>query len=174
MKMTSLLKMGVLAAAVTASMGAYADNSLGSITVTGTIISAGCSVDAASIAAPVELGVLPVADFKAAGDHSALVPFSVHLTACPISQAGVNLSTSGAADATNSKLIAVTGVTGLGVAIYNADDTQINLNSASAFAAIDQGTAEATIPLKAAAMSNGGMVTDGEFTATTNFTLSYN
>jgi major type 1 subunit fimbrin (pilin) len=175
MKMDSFFKMSVLAAGLVAAMGANAAD--GTLNVTGSLISSGCTVDSASLAAPVALGELQSSDFAAVGDISDKHDIVINLTSCPTSQAGVMLSASGAADATNDELLALAAdstATGLGIALYNKDGALIPMSSASAAAAIDAETGAATINLQAAAMSTAEHVTGGDFTATTNFTLSYN
>lgn len=173
MKMTSWFKLSVLAVATAASVGAYAGDT-GTITVNGRINSTGCVIDAASTAAPVEMGTIITGGFTTPGDKSTAKDFTIHLTQCPETQTGVSLTANGTANTTNTKLLAVNGVTGVGLALYNADDSQIDLKSPSAVTAIDATSHEATIPLKAALVYTGGTVNEGQFTATTNFTLTYN
>lgn len=175
MKLTSLFKMSVLAAGMVAAMGANAAD--GTINVSGSIIATGCEVDATSIAAPVALGDLSPENFATVGSISAKQNINIALTSCPTTQAGVKLTATGAADATNNQLLALSTdsvARGLGIALYNADGTLIPMNSPSASAAINAETGVATIALQAAAMSTATSVTGGAFTATTNFTLSYN
>lgn len=175
MKMTSFFKMSVLAAGMVAAMGANAAD--GTLQISGNIIASGCTVDSASLATPVAMGVLQSADFAAVGTISAKQDIAINLTGCPTSQAGVMLSASGSADATNDQLLALSAdstATGLGIALYNKDGALIPMNAASAAAPIDAEAGTATINLQAAAMSTAEDVTGGDFTATTNFTLSYN
>jgi len=176
MKMTSWFKLTVLAAATAATMGANAAAiNAGTITVNGRINTTGCVIDAASTSAAIELGTIIAADFGGVkGAKSPSKDFKIHLTQCPEAQAGVSLTANGTASTADTKLLAVTGVTGIGLALYNPDDTQINLNTASAVTTIDATSHEANIPLRAAAVYTGGDVTEGQFTATTNFTLTYN
>lgn len=175
MKINTFFKMSVLAAGMVAAMGANAAD--GTINVAGTIIDTGCQVDAAGIAAPVALGDLVPADFPTIGSISAKKDINIVLTGCPASQTGVALTALGAADATNNQLLALNGdsaATGLGIALYNMDGSLIPMNSSSALAAINSETGSATIALQAAAMSTAEAITGGTFTATTNFSLTYN
>lgn len=174
MKVTSFFKMSVLAAGMVAAMGANAED--GTITVSGTVIAAGCEVDAASIAAPIVFNDLDAGALSTVGTISDKQDINIALTACPVSQAGVMFTASGTADATNNQLLALSGdsvATGMGIAIYNKDGDLIPMNSASAAAAIDAETGTATIALQAAVMSTA-VVTAGTFAATTNFSLIYN
>jgi major type 1 subunit fimbrin (pilin) len=175
LKLNTFFKMSVLAAGMVAALGANASD--GTITVNGSIIATGCQVDAASIAAPVVLGDLSPENFPAIGSISEKQNINVVLTACPTTQAGVKLTAIGTPDATNDQLLALNSdstATGLGIALYNSDGSLIPMNSPSASAAIDAETGGATVALQAAAMSTAAQVTGGAFTATTNFTLSYN
>ncbi|WP_426785921.1 fimbrial protein (plasmid) [Rahnella variigena] len=175
MKLNTFFKMSVLAAGMVAAMGANAVD--GTINVGGTIIETGCQVDAASIAAPVDLGELVPGNFPTIGSISDKKDINVVLTGCPVTQAGVVLTALGAADATNNQLLALNGdstATGLGIALYNMDGSLIPMNSSSAVAAINAETGSATISMQAAAMSTADTVTGGAFSATTNFSLTYN
>ena len=175
MKLNTFVKMSVLAAGMVAAMGANAAD--GSLSVSGQIIASACQVDAASISAPINMGTLVPAGFPTVGSISQKKDINVVLTACPLSQAGVMLTATGSADAVNNELLALnsdSAATGLGIALYNMDGSLIPMNSPSAAAAIDPTTGGATIALQAAAMSTADTVSSGAFTATTNFTLSYN
>ena len=175
MKLNVFSKVSILAAVMVAAMGANAAD--GTLQITGNVIASGCTVDSASLATPVALGELQSADFAAVGTISEKQDIAINLTGCPTSQAGVMLSASGSADATNDQLLALSAdstATGLGIALYNKDGALIPMSSASAAAPIDAEAGTATINLQAAAMSTAENVTGGDFTATTNFTLSYN
>lgn len=167
--------MSVLAAGMVAAQGANAAD--GTLNITGTVIATGCTVDAASIAAPVALGDLQASAFTAVGDISEKKDITINLTECPVTQSGVMMTATGATDATNSELLGLSGdsvATGLGIALYNKGGALIPMNSASVAAPIDAETGVATINLEAAAMATSASVTGGDFTATTNFTLTYN
>ncbi|MCM2444767.1 MULTISPECIES: fimbrial protein [Rahnella] len=175
MKINTFFKMSVLAAGMVAALGANAAD--GTINVGGTIIETGCQVDAASIAAPVALGDMASTSFPTIGSISAKKDINVVLTECPVTQSGVSLIALGAADATNNELLALNDestAAGLGIALYNMDGSLIPMNSSSAVASINAETGSATIAMQAAAMSTAEKVTAGAFTATTNFSLTYN
>ncbi|WP_157960982.1 fimbrial protein [Rahnella sp. AN3-3W3] len=176
LKLNTFVKMSVLAAGMVAAMGANAEDT-GNIQITGTLIASACQVDAASITAPVLLGDISSSTFSAVGDASAKEPFSIHITDCPEGLNNVMMVANGAKDATNEELVALDAnsiATGVAVGIYNADDSLIKMGQTSAPVAISAENHDATINLKAAAVSTSDTITGGALSANTTFVLTYN
>jgi len=176
MKMTSFFKMSVLAVGMVAALGANAADD-GTINITGELLASACQVDAASISSPIALGDIASGTFAKVGDASTKMPFSIHITDCPDSVTEVMMAAVGTKDATNQDLLALASdslAAGLGIALYNNDDSQIKMGNTTAPVAISADTHEATIAMKAAAVSTAASVAGGAFSANTNFILSYN
>ncbi len=176
LKLNTFVKMSVLAAGMVAAMGANAEDT-GTISVSGTFLATACQIDAESIAAPIALGDISSATFANVGDTSLKQPFSIRVTDCPDSVANVMMAANGTKDSTNQDLLALGADSiahGLGIGIYNNDDTLIKMGNTSAPVVIATETHDATIQLKAAAVSTSTSVSGGSISANTNFVLSYN
>lgn len=177
MKMTSLFKMSILAAGMIVALGANAAES-GTLTVAGSVISGACSIDAASIAAPVDLGTVdPSALATEVGAISSKTAFNIHLTDCPSGIESVKFTATGAADATNNQLLGLASgseASGFGIAIYDDANTLVPMQTMSKQYTVNTDTGEANIALQAAAMSTSTSVVAGQFSAMTNFGISYN
>jgi major type 1 subunit fimbrin (pilin) len=174
--MNRTLKLTLIAALFSSLGVSVANASEGTLIFSGSLVEASCSIDPSSTT-DVPLGEVDATAFSTVGDISPKRDITINLTGCPTSQTGVTLTNTGQADATNNNLLAVSGdssATGLGVAIYNKGGELIPMASASAAAPIDPETGTATINLEAAAMSTAESVGAGDYTATTNFELSYN
>lgn len=174
MKVTSFLKFSVLAAGMVAAMGANAAD--GTITVAGSTVASGCIINYYDKAATITLGNMTPSTFTTVGSSSEKKDITIKLTDCPSTLTGVKFTAIGAADKDNNQIIALSAgstASGLGIALYNKSGALIPVNSPSAAATIAaDGTAK--IELQAAAMSTSAQVASGDFSATTEFNLTYN
>ena len=174
MKVTSFLKMSVLAAGMVTAMGANAID--GTISVTGSTIETGCIIQGGHLLSTISLGNLIPDNFPTVGSISEKKDVVIVLAACPATQTGVKLTTAGTPDTTNNQLLALSSnssATGLAIAMYNKGGMLIPINTASAVATISEDRT-ARIELQAAAISTATTVTSGDFSATTEFNLTYN
>lgn len=160
---------GAQAASGTASQGG------GKVTFKGSIISAPCSINPASIDQTVSLGM--VSDVALAnGGTSIPQPFDIKLTGCSISTAKtVSTTFTGAADpdSANKAGLGVTG-TAKGAAIILTDGAskQITLGTATSAQTIQNGNN--TLQFSAYLQGNTGKtIVPGDFQGVTDFTLSY-
>lgn len=81
------------AAAFMLSANAFADNSTGSLHVTGQIVDATCTIDANQLNQTIDLGAIHASDLAAATQGAVVTskPVDFTLTACPASLTGVGM-----------------------------------------------------------------------------------
>ncbi|MGY2799621.1 major type 1 subunit fimbrin (pilin) [Ewingella americana] len=176
MKMTSLFKMGVLAAGLIAAMGASAAD--GTVNISGKIIAAGCVIQGAStVAAQIDFGTLTPASFPAVGTLSPKKDVNFTLENCPTSVTSTKLIFTGTASVTDAALFALdpsSTATGLGIALFNKNGSQIPANGSSVVFPIDATTHTATIALQTAVKSTEKTVGGGTFVSRAIFAMTYN
>ncbi|MBF4180417.1 fimbrial protein [Lelliottia nimipressuralis] len=148
----------------------------GTINFTGALTADTCTVDTASQNYTVNMGQVAKTVFTATGTAGPQTAFQLTLSACPASVTGVQFTpTSGAVNTTNTDLLALASgstATGVGIALYDGNGTQIPYRSASTQVyPVTDGAA--TINLSAALVSTADNVTSGDFTATTPFYITY-
>lgn len=161
---------GVMSAS---ALAASAGN--GTVSFSGSIISAPCSIAPGEENQEVPLGQVSDVTLKAGGASSAQ-PFSIKLEGCNLEKDNiVKVTFNGTEEVTgetNTGLLRITGdASGAAVKIMNTSGAQINVNSE-----YQQQYVKGDNELKFTAALQGikgGAVVPGNFTAVTNFTLAY-
>lgn len=147
----------------------------GTVNFKGKIIDAACNVSIkGSSNSTVELGTWPTSTFKATGDTTTPQPFEISVDNCVAGNYKFNFI--GTSDAVNNKLLKVSGATGVGIAIANADSIKntvaINTNAGTdSNANLKLTSTTGSLPLQAFYQSTTSTVTAGEANATVNLTL---
>lgn len=172
------MKKVILAALISGAMSASAfavDAGTGTVTFTGSIITAPCSIAPGAENQEVALGQVSDVTLTAGGASSAQ-PFSIQLEGCNLE--GDNLvkvtfnGTEAVNGATNTGMLQITGeAQGAAVKIMSTSGAQINVNSA-----YQQQYVKGDNELKFTAALQGlkgTTVVPGDFSAVTNFTLAY-
>ncbi|MEX3018215.1 fimbrial protein [Kluyvera sp. STS39-E] len=143
----------------------------------GEIIAEACSVDAGDRLMTVNMGQISSQRFHAAGEDASPVPFDIHLLDCStaVSQ-HVGVSFHGAADGKDPDVLSVgegAGIaTGIGVALFDSDGSQIPLNGDPiSWAKIYDGPT--TLHFVAKYRSTERQVTGGTANAQAWFSLTY-
>ncbi|MFU0882196.1 fimbrial protein [Kluyvera cryocrescens] len=143
----------------------------------GEIVAESCSVDAGDRLMTVNMGQISSQRFRAAGEDSSPVPFDIHLLDCStaVSQ-HVGVSFHGVADGKDPDVLSVgegTGIaTGIGVALFDSDGSQIPVNgSPTRWAKIYDGPT--TLHFVAKYRSTERQVTGGIANAQAWFSLTY-
>ena len=147
----------------------------GTVTFSGEIIDAPCSITPDSVDQTVPMGQISSRILAKEGKSSA-EPFSIELKDCALNTVkNVKVTFTGTPDAVNSKLLALSGsASGAGIVIYD----QLHAKEVELGTATDgQGLNEGNNALKFAAYLQGnsasGAVVPGQFTSVANFTLAY-
>ncbi len=161
---------GVMSAS---ALGASAGN--GTVTFSGSIISAPCSIAPGEENQEVPLGQVSDVTLKAGGISSAQ-PFSIKLEGCNLEKDNIVKVTFNGTEEVNGKtntgLLKITGdASGAAVKIMNTSGVQINVNSE-----YQQQYVKGDNELKFTAALQGikdADVVPGNFSAVTNFTLAY-
>lgn len=173
------MKKIILATLISGAMSTSAlavDAGSGTITFTGSIIEAPCSIAPGEENQEVPLGQVSNVTLAAGGASSAQ-PFTIQLEGCNLeadNKVAVTFNGTEAVNgATNTGFLQITGdASGAAVKLMNASGAQINVNSANTqnYVAGDN-----TLKFQAALQGlEGATVVPGSFQAVTNFTLAYN
>ena len=191
-----MLKKTLLATATTAALlgpvAAFAAGEFGqgTITFTGSIIEAPCSISAADSALNIDLGQISRKDLVGAGKFSASVPITIHLTGCSfetdtgasanangkLSKVGVSFAGT-TSDAAKGMLTNTGNAANVAVQILGKDNaTAVNFNTAPTSATAQQLTAGNTNVLNffarlASTAATG--VTAGTVSSSVTYTLTY-
>ncbi|RWU17230.1 fimbrial protein [Pseudomonas alkylphenolica] len=173
----SLIAAAILASSAFATMANAAD---GTINFTGTISSTTCKIASGSEALTVDLGTVSTSSFGAAGSVASPSKLAIVVTECPAA-VNASISFSGAGDANNSSLLALTKgtgndaeATGVAIGFFEADgNTPIALNSASADKDL-VATVDNTFDFVAKYVATASTVTAGKGNAAAEFTVRYN
>ncbi len=172
-KLSLVLGMGMV---ITAGTATAANQGSGSVSFTGTIIDAPCSIKAESSSQTVDLGEISTAALKNGGKSSPRA-FSIGLEMCDTSEmSDVSATFTGAASSSDPDLLGITGTaSGASIAITNGAGEIIKLGEASPAQTIQDGNNELAFSayLQGDAAS-GASITPGEFFSVANFTLAYN
>ncbi|MDV5227246.1 fimbrial protein [Providencia rettgeri] len=172
------MKKIILATLISGAMSASAlavDAGQGTVTFTGSIISAPCSIAPGEENQEVPLG--QVSDVTlTAGGASASQPFSIQLQGCNLQDTNTVSVTFAGTEAKNGTagtgMLQITGeASGAAVKLMSSSGAQINVNSAhqQSYVAGDN-ELKFTAALQGIA---GATVVPGDFSAVTNFTLAY-
>ncbi|ELY4671744.1 fimbrial protein [Cronobacter muytjensii] len=151
------------------------DQGHGTISFTGSIIDAPCSITAETANQTVDLGQVSNVALTN-GQTSSPKPFFIQLEQCDTSnlKSGVSTAFTGATDANNPDMLGVTGsAKGAGIVITDGSGTPIKLDGTPSTAqTIGDGSNK--LSFSAYLQANGASVTPGDFSSTADFTLSYN
>lgn len=163
------------ALAFIASTASYADN--GTITFSGSVIAAACDIPTPNLDIP--MGTVTQSALPNIGAVAATKSFQIELTGCPdLSASGLttlSVAFSGERDNDNHNLLSLdesSTAEGIAIGLYENDNTAININNASKPLTLQQGD----IPLQfiAKIVATKSSITAGNFTATTDFSITYN
>lgn len=166
---------GVVAFNVNAADPAPAvDQGSGSITFTGSIIDAPCSITPDSSNQTVDLGQISNSLLAKAGSSTPR-NFTIDLEKCDTAtKKNVTITFGGSKDAVNEKLLGITGTAkGAGVVLTDGGGSQIILGQASAARELLAGDNKLAFSAYLQGSSADGSVTPGEFSSVANFTLAY-
>lgn len=173
MKLNNLvIALGIVMAAGAANAK---DQGHGTISFTGAIIDAPCSITAETANQTVDLGQVSNVALTN-GQTSSPKSFFIQLEQCDTSKlkSGVSTAFTGATDANNPDMLGVTGsAKGAGIVITDGSGTPIKLDGTPTDAqTIGDGSNK--LSFSAYLQANGASVTPGDFSSTADFTLSYN
>ncbi|WP_027816613.1 fimbrial protein [Paraburkholderia bannensis] len=158
-----------------ATTGAFAADA--TLTFSGTILPASCTIDSTTANQTINLGSASVADFPAVGATKNPQAFNMQLTDCTTS-AKVSMNVAGTMDTVASVLKNTGTATQIGVQLLQASavgattGTPITLNSAINLGTVDA-TNSMTIPMVAQLYRIGAM-TAGSITTTATVNFTYN
>lgn len=147
------------------------------ITITGSVVDNTCTLSPSTTSVTMTAARLSTLE---GGQGSTAEPktFDMSFTACGGSATSATITFSGQADTDDTQVLANTTSSnpagGVGIALYDSDDTQLALSSGSAQAkAVDitTGSGSATYTLKY--MATGATLTAGNVSATLNYTVTY-
>lgn len=163
---------------------AFADAGAGSGTITfeGSIIEAACGIDPDSVNQTINLGQIATKTL-ADGGTSTPVPFTIELIDCTVGDTTTGATnfakvtfTGGVVDDSNPTLLALQGkAAGAGIAISGLQGKPVEFNNATTNQQIQFQNGDNTLLFSAYLQGLGGStaITPGDFTAVTNFTMSY-
>lgn len=165
---------------------AAGDFGQGTITFTGSVTEAPCSITAADSNQVIDLGQISKKDLSAANKFSASVPISIHLTGCTFDAAagaGTNMSkvgiafTGAAIDATTGKLTNTGSAANVVVQILDQSNANpVNFNTAPTAANATQltnGSGPANVLNFFARLFATGVGSAGTVKSSVTYTLSY-
>lgn len=167
-----------ISSAYAAGLGASGntDQGHGTVTFTGSIIDAPCSITPDTIDQTVSLGEVSDAALKGLGT-STPVPFDIKLENCDITdqtQDAVTVTFNGMADAVDSTMLGLSGnAAGAGVVITTSGGTQLNLGDKSAAQQLQTGPNTLGFTAYLRGESATSTATPGDFTSVANFALAY-
>ncbi|MDT3252443.1 fimbrial protein [Serratia sp. root2] len=185
MKLNKIMMAAVLAFGATSMMAQAANQGSGSVTFTGEIIDAPCSIAPGNIDQTVPLGQISNLSLKDGRESEVKEPFKIVLEDCTSATAQMVKTTftgeAGGADGTNKKMIGLgSGSTAKGASIVITDtanaDAVVELGKATTGQIIKVGDTDAELNFKAFLKGNGGTlntITPGAFSSVVNFALSY-
>ncbi|WP_140183113.1 fimbrial protein [Providencia stuartii] len=172
------MKKVILATLISGAMSsaALADAGSGTVTFTGSIIEAPCSIAPGAENQEVELGQVSNITLENGGVSSSQ-PFNIQLEGCNLQDSNTVTVTFNGTEALNggspTGLLQITGdASGAAVKIMNASGAQINVNSGNSR---NYSAGDNTLKFQAALQGFQGVTpVPGNFQAVTNFTLAYN
>jgi type 1 fimbria pilin len=169
---------GVLALMLGTNVARAADSDY-NLKITGTIVAQTCDVTSQSQNQTVNIGDFSTPEFPSTGSTGAEKPFKIDLTGCTPGIAGAKVMFSGAADATNPDLLALSDTsgggemaTGVGVEILDGSKNTIAINNTdSGLFSLQEGSNSLQFYLRY--KSTTDTVTAGNATAVMYFDLQY-
>lgn len=154
-----------------------ADQGNGTVTFTGSIIDAPCSITPATADQTVDLGQVSSAALLDGGT-STPQNFQINLENCQVTAgtpSSVSVTFNGTADANDTTMLGLSGTaSGAGIVIADQGNQQIDLGTASS--ATDLLAGDNTLQFSAWLKGESGAsaaVTPGDFQSVANFTLAY-
>ena len=177
MKMNNAL----LAAAVILGMSSVAhaaDQGHGKITFTGNIIDAPCSISSDSVDQTIELGQISNAKLKDGG-HSTAKNFEIKLEDCSFGTEAaknkVQVTLSGMESVAGNGLLGMSGTAkGASLAITQANGEIIKLGKPTTEQSLQSGKNTLNFATYVQGDGASAVITEGDFTAVTDFTVAYN
>lgn len=184
------MKKIILATLISGAMSASAfavDAGKGTVTFTGSIIEAPCSIAPGDESQTIDLGQVSNVTLQKGG-MSAAQPFEIHLEGCTLNaeyKDGVTQKynnmvevkfegTEWVNNGSNTGLIQITGdASGAGIVLMNKSGAKININDSTVERAYTSGNNILSFQAALQGMSDATVV-PGSFQAVTNFTLAYN
>ncbi|KAA6177463.1 fimbrial protein [Pseudomonas marginalis] len=172
----SLLMSGVSAMAAPTQVNG------GTVHFKGEIVNAACAVSADSSNQTVLLGQYRSAKFKAAGDKTGLVPFTIKLQDCDTTvSTKASVAFSGVADSVDPTVLAISNIgdgasgaaSGVGIEIADSQGVVIVPNSGAFSTAKTLKDGDNILPLTARYKSTAKDVTPGAADADATFTMQY-
>ncbi len=154
----------------------------GTVHFKGEIVNAACAVSADSTDQTVNLGQYRTANFKAVGDRSGLVPFSIKLQDCDSSvSTSVAVAFNGVMDATDNTVLATSNIAGgasgaaagVGIEISDSKGKVLSPDGASFSTAQTLNDGSNVVNFNARYKSTAASVTPGRADADATFKLQY-
>ncbi|MDF2413123.1 fimbrial protein [Aeromonas sp. 1HA1] len=174
-----LVAMGVGSMLLCGSAIAAGTTGSGKVTFNGEIINAPCSVDSDSVDQTVYLGQISTKQLAKGGEsNEENGKFSIKLLNCELSETddAIKVTFSGAKDPVDPSLLVIGGqAAGAGIKMIAPGGATVVLGQPTAAYALSPGDNELpfTAVLKGYANQTANPLRAGDFTAVTNFTLSY-
>lgn len=174
MQMTKFFLAMAVAMGVASGANA-ADQGHGTVSFSGAVIDAPCSIDAESVDQVVELGQVSNVALQAGEGTGTSVPknFQIHLQGCSLSTVK-SVTTTFAPNAGGDAYLAVTGeAKGVGVVLADASGAPIKLGQASNATSLKDG--DNVLEFSAYVQGNGvaDEIVPGDFKAVADFSLNY-
>jgi type 1 fimbria pilin len=185
MKLNKIMMAAVLAFGATSMMAQAANQGSGTVTFTGEIIDAACSIAPGNIDQTVTLGQISNVSLKDGRASEVQEPFKIILEDCSLATAKTVKTTftgkTGGTAGTDTKSIGFgSGSTASGASIVITDTNNSNavveLGKATTGQVLAIGDTDAELQFKAFLKGNGGALStikSGAFTSVVNFALSY-
>jgi type 1 fimbria pilin len=181
MKLNKIMMAAVLAFGVSSIAHAATDQGHGTVTFTGSIIDAPCSITPESVDQTVNLGQVSNVALKDGG-KSTPKNFQIKLENCELTTAEgagknntVSLTFTGAVSAADETLLGITGTAkGAGIAITDGAGNNIKLGKPSKAQELQNGNN--TLSFAAylqGSNASGAVIVPGEFQSVADFTLAY-
>lgn len=172
MKMNKFALVLGMGAAMVAGMANATDQGHGTISFSGSIIDAPCSITGNTAKQDVDLGEVSNSALKN-GQTSEPKTFNIVLEQCDTADlTAVSTTFTGASDSKDKSMLGITGsASGAGIVITNGSGSPVELGTASAPQIF--GENHNTLTFSAYLKSNGASVTAGKFSSTADFTLAY-
>jgi type 1 fimbria pilin len=173
MKLNKIMMATVLAFG-TISGAQAADQGHGTVTFTGSIIDAPCSIDPNSIDQTVDLGAVSNVSLLNGGTSSPK-PFEIHLEKCSLTTAKTVTTTFDGAPGKNG-LLGISGdAEGASIAIMDGGNNLVTLNKPTTGQVISVGATDATLAFSAYLKGDGDKidVVPGKFYSVVSFIMDY-
>lgn len=175
--MKNLIKLSIVAAAISASCAAFAASDDGvQVNFSGKLVSSSCNVSVNSGQGSVDLGNVDTSTL-ALGDSTTDVPFNVDITNCPSSVTSAAVFFEGTAFPGNTTVYSLTSSTGNAIdhmALQIKDQNSGGyITPGTSSSAHDLTNGSASIPLAANLKLMKEGVDDGDFTASTSLHVNY-